>query len=216
LSPLSGAMATTSRIDDTGAVALAAPRINIFTKPDGGEGERSSSRTPAAGVFDAAAACAPVAGAWSERRSRHGARVLARWRALVVPLIAVAALGAALAAQSQDEGVADRATPGLQRSGKPRASDRPKRRPPGARATPKHRPARKRGKPDRATRPRRTTGSRSQTRLASPVPIAPRAATPRPSPSSAPPTVPLPEPSSARPAGRVPAPVPSDSPPEFM
>ena len=191
-------------------------RVNIFAKADGGEGERSSSRTRAAGVFDAAAACAPVTGAWSERRGRRDTGVPARWRALVVPLIAVAALGVALAAQSHDEGAADRATPGLQRLGKPRASDRPKRRPQAARANPTHGPARKRGKPDRATRPRRTPGGRSQTPHASPVPIAPRAATPRRSPSSAAPAVPLAEPSSAPPARRAPAPVPSDSPPEFM
>jgi hypothetical protein len=208
-------MATTPRIDDTGALAPRPARLNIFAKPEGDEGERSSSGARAAGMFDAAGACAgvaaPDAGSWCQRRSRRGAKVPARWGALLVPLIAVAPLVASLAAHSRDEGAVDRATPRLQRASKPPASDRPKRRPPTERAATARRPARKRAKPHRAPRPQRRSRSRPQTPPAPPVPIAPRATRRRSAPRGTAPAGPVPAP-----AGSLPAPVPPDSPPEFM
>jgi hypothetical protein len=222
-------MATTPRIDDTGVLALGPARVNIFAKPESDEGERSSSGERAAGMFDGAAACvgvaAPDAGSWCQRRSRHGARVPARWRALLVPLIAVATLVASLAAHSPDEGAADRARPRLQRASKPPASDRPKRRPPTERAATARRPARKRAKPHRAPRPQRRSRSRPQTPPAPPAPIAPRATRRRSAPRSTAPAGPVPAPAAPlpappvplpAPAGPLPAPVPPDSPPEFM
>jgi hypothetical protein len=125
-------MATTPRIEDIGPLALGAARVNIFARPQGGEGQHGASTSR--GVFDAAAACAgvpaPVAGSWSQSRRRRA--VPARWGALLVPLISVAALVSALAAQPRDQGAVDRASPRLQPPSKPRASDRSKRRPPAA------------------------------------------------------------------------------------
>src|SRR5829696_372015 len=114
-------MAATLGIDDTCALALAAARVNIFARPEGAEDEPSSSGARAAGVFDAAAACAdvaaPVAGSWSRRRRRRGTRVRSRSWALLLALIAVAAV----TAQPRGEQAADRATPRLQRPNKPQA-----------------------------------------------------------------------------------------------
>lgn len=198
-------MATTPRIDDTGALALRPVRVNIFARPESGERERSLIGPRAAGVFDAAAACeglaAPVAGSWSQGRWRGA--VASRWAARLVLLIAVPALIAALAAQPRDEGTVDRATSRLQRPDKPRASDRAKRRPPAARAATKRRPASKSTERHRATRRRRTSRGGPQTPHPPPLPIAPRA------PQRSAPT-------SDAPAGPLPAPVPPDSPPEFM
>src|SRR5215211_937458 len=99
-------MATTPTIDDTGALALKPARVNIFARPQGGEAPHGPSSPR--GVFEAAAACggvaAPVAGSWPQSRRRRGRTIPARWGALLVPLISVAALISALVAQPRDQG----------------------------------------------------------------------------------------------------------------
>jgi len=202
-------MATAPRIDNTGALALKPPRVNIFAKPDSGEGERAPSGTQPRGIFDAAAACEglvaePAAGPSSQGVRRHGTSAPTRWAARLVALTAVGALIAALATQPRPERAVDRSAPPAQRPDEVRASDRPERRLPAADATTRHQPARKRAKPHRATRPRRT--SRGGPRAPHPplVPIAPRVTPRRPAPRS------------AAPAGPLPAPVAPDAPPEFM
>jgi hypothetical protein len=196
-------MAPNPDLDNTGALALKPPRVNIFARPAPAE-RTSDSR--ARGIFDATAACQPGAIVRDTVRPPRPTLPAGRPRlgsaGRLIALAALCVVVGILALRPHTTGKAEDPHP-AHRHATPRAIER---------AAPSAPPAQpNRGRPHRRHRGRQRMGTRQRRRLVRPqlpapppAPAVPKNAPARPAPRPAAPVDPLP------------APVPRTAPPEFM
>lgn len=198
-------MAINPEPENSGALALAPRRVNIFAKLDAAEG---SSRSQPETIFDAAAACQTgvdderheAVAPWGHRATVHVRRGIARLfgltgLSLVITVLALRPEGPAIRDPSHSQPPRRETTP--HGRGAPTGHAR-------AKNTVQRPRTHKRAKPHRAPRQRRNPAVAPPRPIQRPAPVGPRRA-----PS-------LPAPRRTAPARPLPMRVPQSAPPEFM
>jgi hypothetical protein len=201
-------MAPEPHLDDFGALAIKAPRVNIFARPAPTNGARASRLAAPSGAFDASAACRsePIADALEDRLPASRAWTRTIGIAAVAAVCAAAVVVATAPRHHQAAAPAPAAEPAIGRPTSPPLTHRDS--PPHRRALP-----RRKRTSAYAERTRRVQHSRPHARSSRATPAAP-STPPAPAPI-APPVTPRTPPTSA-PTRPIPARVPKGAPPEFM